>query len=169
MNSAEAIELGNFLAERIPFKAKSNLKAKPWTQAVFEALREFSEKKSWELHPSDRPYVGEYLCDFTLFEKCYGCRIACESQWNHGDSKHESDLSWAFDKLRGVKADVKLFIFEGTEDHEKSVLGEYLQNYAQLSPEETFILLRWTGSTFVGSWWTPEIAGAQLSPVFAPF
>jgi YD repeat-containing protein len=59
----------------------------------------------------ERPYAGEYLLDFVLWETGYGPRILCESQWQHLFGQLEA-IEWAFDKLRGVKGDIKVLIYE---------------------------------------------------------
>jgi hypothetical protein len=83
-----------------------------WTEAVYQSLTAFKREKGWKIFPPVKCYLGEYHCDFMLFEDGYGCRVACESQWQTFRSNAD-ELKWAFDKLRGVKSDMKLFIFEG--------------------------------------------------------
>ena len=111
------VELGNLLAEGIPRLAADSKSNRDWTKAVYELLKDYGSRRGWIIHPLDKCYAGEYLCDFTVFEKGYGCRIACESQWLTWRSNDQADLEWAFDKLRGVKGDIKIFVFEGTEQN----------------------------------------------------
>jgi hypothetical protein len=55
--------------------------------------------------------AGEFMTDFALFDKSRGFRIACESEWGALDR-----IDWAFDKLRSVKAEIKILIFERTHE-----------------------------------------------------
>ena len=159
------VELGNFLSKEIPQLANESPSYKVWTQAVYDALCAISSQYGWAIHPKDRCYAGEYLCDFTLHEKGYGCRIACESQWQHWKGIHQGDLDWAFDKLRGVKSDIKLFIFEGTDDEWQNVIRAYLGDYDQLSTDEAYLAMRWQRDRFVNSWWIPKHDGRQTEPI----
>lgn len=166
MTTQETLELGREIAERIPQLAIGQKNADAWTTAVHTALSHaVIQRTGWRLQPSDVPKRDEYLCDFMLMEVGYGCRVACESQWNHGASRHQGNLDWAFDKLRGVKADVKLFICEGEDAHWGAVSKSYLLDYAQLSPDETFVVLRWSHDHFVKTWWSPTVAGLQREPI----
>lgn len=165
-DAASLEKLGNTLAERIVFHAKMDTKFGPWTVAVYESLKEVASEQGWKIFPEERCYAGEYLCDFTLFDPDYGCRIACESQWNHtGGAGHVDVLGWAFDKLRGVKSDLKLFVFEGTDDEWLAVVAKYLDGYAQLSVGEAFLALRWNGKCFTKWRWTVGSPGMQKSPI----
>lgn len=158
-------ELDTFLAKDIPKRAAKSISNRMWTEAVYKSLTHFCERYRWSINPKERCYVGEYLCDFTLHEEGYGCRVACESQWQHWNGSHQAGLEWAFDKLRGVKSDVKLFVFEGTEEEWQGVINAYLTNYAQLSPSEAYLSLRWQGNQFVTSWWKPKQDGKQTIPI----
>ena len=159
------VELGKALASDIPLRAKKSDSYRVWTEAVYASLGEISKQYGWKIFPEIKCYAGEYLCDFTLHEDGYGCRIACESQWEHWKGNHQSDLDWAFDKLRGVKSDIKLFIFEGTEEQWRKVIQDYLQDYEQLSTREAYVALRYQVDRFVTSWWTPKHDGKQTEPI----
>lgn len=154
-------ELGSALALSIVDRAAGSDQFRPWTKAVYDALKTFGAVQGWTIHPKEEVCRGEYLCDFMLFEYGYGCRLACESQWHHGIRDHQNELNWAFEKLLGVKSDIKLFILEGTEDHWQAVQDKYLYGYAQLSTEETFLSLRWYKDKFYGCTWKPKHAGVQ--------
>lgn len=162
-------EFGIQISERIPELAESANDFKTWTRAVYDALREVQVQYGWTISPADRCYAGEYLCDFMLFEPGYGCRIACESQWMHWGREHQPTLGWAFHKLRGVKADVKLFVFEGSDQEWLNVQETYLRNYEQLSRSETFLALRWQKDAFKRSIWSPIRDGSQESVEFENF
>jgi hypothetical protein len=131
------------------------------TLAVHNALQVHAQNNGWRIYPELKPYVGEYLCDFMLFEKGHGCRIACESQWTNVRGHHLADIEWAFEKLLGVKSDIELFIFEGSEDDWLAVQSKYLVNYAQLTTEKVFVLLRLEHGKFSKSWWLPHKNGRQ--------
>ncbi len=134
----------------------------PWTLAVHQALKQFGKEQEgeWDIFPKERPCKGEYLCDFMLFEKNYGCRVACESQWDHG-ADLAWEIDWAFDKLRGVKSDIKLFVYEGAEKHFRAAVEKHLVEYAQLEPTEVFVALRWKKPSFEASWFQPVKSGIQ--------
>jgi hypothetical protein len=136
-----------------------------WTEAVYGSLMTFRQERGWDIFPSEKCYRGEYHCDFTLFEKGYGCRLACESQWQTFRS-HPDELEWAFDKLRGIKSDVKLFIFEAS-DSWKDEIRKYLEGYAQLDPSETFVFMRWNAAYWECFWWKPTVVGKQTE-AFSP-
>jgi len=148
-NRERVLAIGTMLAIQIPILANMSTSNRVWTRAVYEALKAYSRTMpGWQIYPPDKCYTAEYLCDFTLFEDGYGRRIACESQWSHWAHSQLIDMKWAFDKLRGVKADIKIFIFEGEEKNWKEVRDCYLKRYAQLSTDEAFIALHWKGDHF---------------------
>jgi hypothetical protein len=129
--------------------------------AVYDALKNYAKDKGWNIYPEKTCYKGEYLCDFTLFENGYGCRIACESQWLHWSGNNPTKIEWAFEKLLGVKSDIKLFIFEGAESEWPAICDKYLTDYAQLSVDEAFLILHWQAPHFIKSWWQPKKNGKQ--------
>jgi hypothetical protein len=157
------IEIGTFLASEIPMNNPDG--NTEWTLAVYNALKKFAKKKNWKIYPPEKCYKGEYLCDFTLFEDGYGCRIACESQWSFGIGDNNSKVDWAFDKLRGVKSDIKLFIFEGSDDEWPTIRDSYLLDNAQLSINEAFLILHWRNNQFIKSWWQPKENGIQKGAI----
>lgn len=157
MTEVDALALAKRLAVEIPERAQKYT-AGAWTQAVYESLKTFASEQSWNIIPPERCFKDEYHCDFMLFEKDYGCRLACESQWQ--TSSNVIEIKWAFNKLRGVKSDVKLFIFEAN-GHWEDDIREYLENYAQLDPIETFVFMRWHHKQWSLSWWKPKKAGVQ--------
>jgi hypothetical protein len=96
------------LAKRYPPTASGRSE---WTRAVWSYFQEFRLKYGWMLYPEAPPnggkVKGEFLTDFALFDGRIGCRIACESEWGN-----LGRVQWAFDKLRSVKADLKILIFQ---------------------------------------------------------
>jgi hypothetical protein len=87
-----------------------------WTRAVWQYFDTYyREAHNWDLYPKTKPVkgrvAGEYMTDFALIDG-RGYRIACESQWGEGLDQ----IDWAFDKLRAVKAEIKILIFERKHD-----------------------------------------------------
>lgn len=160
MDKEDALALADRLAVEVP-KLAATYTNGAWTLAVYQFLTAFKQAKgeSWKIFPPVKCYLGEYHCDFMLFEEGYGCRLACESQWQTFRSNAD-ELKWAFDKLRGVKSDVKLFVFEGPDTWVDDI-REYLEGYAQLDPVETFVFMRWNRDHWERSWWEPTVAGLQ--------
>jgi len=157
-------ELARHLSDSIPKLAGNDKRAKVWTEAVHKSFSEYGKaRQGWNVHPETKAKKGEYLCDFMLFEDGYGPRIACESQWLHHPrfGKHFDKLDWSFDKLRGVKADIKVFIYEEDKEDWEKIWPEYLTNYALLSPDEAFLILKFDHSFFRASWWQPSKPGVH--------
>jgi len=148
------------LSERIVSHANNSPNNGPWTAAVFKSLQEVASARGWKIFPEEKPYRGEYLCDFMLFEIEYGCRIACESQW-WWDTDPLHGLEWAFDKLRGVKSDLKLFIYEGNDGDLESLVSKYLERNAQIAKGELFLALRWSKDHFENHFWIAPLDGVQ--------
>ena len=120
-------ELARHLSASIPKFAEHAKSTGAWTEAVYQAFIEYKNgRPGWEIYPNAKVKKGEYLCDFMLFEQGYGPRIACESQWWHTWGDHYDKLQWSFDKLRGVKGDIKVFIFEGESQQWEMIRREYL-------------------------------------------
>lgn len=165
-NKAYVIDLGTKLGLEIPALIRNGSDDNTaWTLAVYKALKTLAKEKEWTIYPEEKCYKGEYLCDFTLFEDGYGCRIACESQWSFGIGDNNAKVDWAFDKLRGVKSDIKLFIFEGSENEWTTIRDGYLKNSAQLSTDEAFLILHWHQDRFIKSWWQPITNGKQTEAI----
>ncbi|MBS1821698.1 MAG: hypothetical protein JST61_06950 [Acidobacteria bacterium] len=118
----DAIAIARDMQEKLPVLAKRYPQTpkgrKEWTKAVWQYFEDFRKTKEpqWTLWPQELPksgkVKGEYLTDFSLCDEYIGYRIACESEWGGFDR-----IKWAFDKLRAVKADLKILIFE--EPHTK--------------------------------------------------
>jgi hypothetical protein len=142
-------------AEKISLTHARSEGREPWTKAVwhcFDILRR-EMWPDWTLYP-DQPArgagraKGEYLADFMLMDDKFGPRIACESELGN-----IGKIDWSFDKLRGVKADIKILIFEMTftddamlpESVSKMISG-YLANHAHFLPNEYFLLLQLSGN-----------------------
>ena len=161
---SDVSELAKHLSEHIPRLAEHAKSTGEWTGAVYDAFAEYIKTRpGWNIYPETKAKKGEYLCDFMLFEKGYGPRMACESQWWHSPrwGEHFVKLAWSFDKLRGVKADVKVFVFEGEAQDWERVRREYLTDYAFLSPDEAFLILNLDHRSFRASWWKPSRPGVH--------
>jgi hypothetical protein len=134
--------------------------------SYFNNLQTQYSAHEWVLFPATPPskgrVVGEYIVDFTLFDPKLGCRIACESEWADIDR-----IDWAFDKLRSVKADIKILIFQWdhTEDGQLPTLvmeriRPYLANTHHHHPNrEHYLLLQWQEETARIFLWTPQQPG----------
>jgi hypothetical protein len=160
----DVIELARYLSDQIPKLAEQAKSTGGWTVAVYDAFNGYKNARpGWRIYPETKAKEGEYLCDFMLFQERYGPRIACECQWQHSArwGPHSVKLAWSFDKLLGVKADIKVFVFEGETQEWESIRREYLTGYALLSPDEAFLLLKFDESKrgFHASWWKPSKCG----------
>ena len=132
-------------------------------------------RSEWALWPQKGPYKGEYLLDFVLWESGYGPRILCESQWHHGFSAIGA-IDWAFDKLRCVKGDIKVLIYEVSEqpngsqppDTVAEIVTGYLKELALLSNEEAFLLLNFNDHQKWAHWWKPVSSGSPAEIRFTP-
>ena len=165
----DVVELAHHLSSRIPKLAHEARSTGHWTEAVYKAFVEY-KKDGWKVYPETKAKKGEYLCDFMLFQDGYGPRVACESQWWHSWGEHEKKLEWSFDKLVGVKADIKVFIYEGDQEQWETICKPYLADYALLSPQEAFLTMRFDKG-FHCSWWKPSRPGVHEANeiVFEPF
>ncbi len=141
-----------------------------WTDVLWKFFNKYKSgrRPKWTMFPKERARKGEYLVDFILFEEGYGPRIAVESEWQYWRHKKPLDrIDWAFDKVRGVKADVKLLVYEwktppssGEPDRQvRKRIVQYLENYALLTPKEAFVFLQYTGDRPYGYWWQPRHEG----------
>lgn len=167
--------LGRFFAEKLSKEATRvagghmhpNGK-EPWTKAVwhcFETLR-VELGAGWTLYPKDPgkgpgKAKGEYLADFLLMDETFGPRIACESELGNAGK-----CDWSFDKLRGLKADIKMFIFEmGFTENDslpppiESMVTGYLSNHAHFLANEHFLLVQLSFGKTRCFHWEPTIRG----------
>ena len=168
-------DLARQLSSRIPVIA--NLPNTPygWTGAVWTAFNELAQAKKWTLYPGKQPYKGEYLLDFVLWEENYGPRVVCESQWQHRISGMPA-IDWAFDKLRGVKGDIKVLIFEcpmkgdatRPPDNVMRIVEPYLKELSLLSDGEAFLLLHFANKGKRAHWWKPTRQGNPNKIRFTP-
>jgi hypothetical protein len=116
-NRDDAINFARSLRDKLPDSMighdESLSGRSEWTRGIWRFLKTVGEEQDprWTLYPSSEPQkgrvLGEYLVDFALFDPVLGCRIACESEWGDIDR-----IDWAFDKLRAIKADIKVLIFQ---------------------------------------------------------
>ncbi|HZL27491.1 MAG TPA: hypothetical protein VFC39_13280 [Acidobacteriaceae bacterium] len=112
----DAVQLAVDMRLRLPEMAKKHPATdsgrSEYTRAIWNYFDEnFQRKYGWTLYPDTEPkkgrVAGEFMTDFALFDNKRGFRIACESEW--GDLDH---IDWAFDKLRAVKAEIKILVFQ---------------------------------------------------------
>jgi hypothetical protein len=113
----DAIALAKRLQEKLPKLAEAYPKTETGRTEYTKAIWKFFSEEctnydpEWTLYPKAEPQkgkvFGEFLNDFSLFDERWGCRIACESEWGDIDRVY-----WGFDKLRAVKADIKILIFQ---------------------------------------------------------
>ncbi len=128
-----------------------------WTKALwttFERLRK-ELGPGWKLYPDvigqgQGRARGEYLVDFMLMDDKRGPRIACESEL--GDVKA---INWAFDKLRGVKSDIKVLFFESEFAEDGGMLPQienfvkgYLAPNGQIYEAEHYLMLQFAHTEF---------------------
>ena len=142
----------------------------PWTAAIYACFRQLADdpqqighksRHRWIIYPSERPYAGEFMTDFAIYEEGYGFRVACESQWHEANNTER--VSDAFAKLLHVKSDLKVLIFESPHDEgctETKLLFDslhrnYLKDYMHFSAHEDYLLMQWHGSKARCYLWRP--------------
>lgn len=142
---------------------KSKSERPEWTWGVWKFWDSYRRSETmkrgriWELCPEE-PRKGEYLVDFMLFEKGYGPRIACESEWEESPD----EVLWDFEKLTGVKSDIKVLIHDcQSGDLLKKLSGAIPGNAnALVSPREGFLIVGFEGDRVRESrWWIPDREG----------
>jgi hypothetical protein len=157
-------------------KAQSG-KSRDWTQAIWDALKDLATKSSLDLYPKDGPYKGEYLLDFVLWEPDFGPRVIVESQWQHWKLEPLKAFGWAFDKLQGVKADLKVLVFDWDGLNAKQLpseivakLHESMCQYRMNSTSEHYLLIWFSGSQSTVFEWKPIREGKHTKEqvVFSP-
>lgn len=127
---------------------------KEYTNAVGEFWNDYAVHRErgtakWTVHT-------EYLTDFMLFEENYGPRIACESEW--GASVGE--VEWDFDKLCGVKADIKVLIHENRKgDLLKALARNCLAANSLITRGEGFLVVKFNGDKTDSRCWIPGRRG----------
>jgi hypothetical protein len=128
-----------------------------YTWAVGQFWEEYRRGKGpgWTLYPQGGGTSGHYLVDFILFDKAYGPRIACESEWGRG----WQDVVWDFDKLVGVKSDVKVLIHECGSKELMGGLKDAISGNALISSSEAFLVVGFEGEKSQAHWWIPDGSG----------
>lgn len=121
------------------------------------------------IHPKEAPYKSEYLVDFIFWDDGYGPRLACECQWLHWRNSGIGGIKWAFDKLRGVKSDLKVFIFDADFEVE-SIFRSFLVDIALHYTTEQYMFIQFDQSKTKAVTWKPLRNGVhQLEDiVFKP-
>lgn len=164
-NKKEVIKLATELGRDIPSVARDG-SSRAWTQAVWECFRNIGKNRSWLLYPDNQPYSGEFLVDFVLWDTNYGPRVVCESQWQHRFSGIDA-IDWAFDKLRCVKGDIKVLLYEWSEPSTGAappkkvadILERYLKQMELFSTDEAFLFMNFSKGVPWAHWWKPEQSG----------
>lgn len=130
---------------------------------MYACFAGIAKKRGWKIYPERQPYKGEYLLDFVLFEEGYAPHIVCESEWLTPKSNEYKDILWDFDKLRMVKRDIKVMIYEWPEGDGRleDALKGYLKDIQLLSTEEAFLFLNFDHGKPSAHWWQPEKSGKQ--------
>jgi hypothetical protein len=82
-----------------------------WTKAIWDYFDCLRTNYDWGFAPENQPTYGkakgEFLTDFALFDERFGNRVICESEWGN-----IGRIQGAFDKLREVKGDLKIIVFQ---------------------------------------------------------
>ena len=155
------------LIDRFPRATGKNRYKYQWTAAVFVYFRHLAlnptrlgfPAATWKMYPEEKPYKGEFLTDFAIWEEGYGLRIVCESQWYEGNNEtNRARVASALDKLLHVRADIKVLVFE--DSHETGTLMEHLRmtrmnKYLRFSDPEYYVLMQWHGDKVRSYLWCP--------------
>lgn len=171
INREEAIQIARDLGKQLPqlVKQKSVSGRTEWTKAIWCFFKKMQEDyPTWILYPSGEPIkgrvAGEYMVDFCLYDPQRGIRIACESEW--GDIGR---IDWGFDKLRSIKADLKILIFQASHspidgvDEAKDIFAR-IESYLCSShhhhrDREFYLFLQWDHDQVKLFRWEPEHEG----------
>ena len=152
----------------------------PWTAAIYVYFKRLAadpgmigcaSASDWTLFPREKPYSDEFITDFSIYEKQYGFRIACESQ-NHEKGQNAKRIIDGFAKLLHVKSDLKVLIFESDHDDShpettalfEGLQSDYLNGYMHFSSHEDYLFLQWSKSKVKCYLWRPFIS-ASLVPM----
>jgi hypothetical protein len=146
----------------------------PWTSAIYVYFKRLAadpriigcvSDNDWTLYPREKPYSDEFITDFSIYEKGYGFRIACESQ-NYEKGKNAKRIADGFAKLLHVKSDLKVLIFESDHDDSnpettalfEGLQSDYLSGYMHFSSHEDYLFLQWSGSKVKCYLWQPFVS-----------
>ena len=141
--------------------------SRDWTQAIWDSLKNLAEERNLAIHPTEGPYKGEYHLDFTLWEEGFGPIVGVESQWLHWRQKDPLDsVGWAFDKLQGIKCDLKVFIFDWDGLNARKLPPKIVQRlrdsmceYQMNSTSEHYVLIWFSGPYSEVFEWRPIRTG----------
>jgi hypothetical protein len=150
-----------------------------WTHAIWDSLEAFAKKRKLALYPEKGPYKGEYHLDFTIWQDGYGPLVGIECQWLHWRQKDPLNcFRWAFDKLQGVKCDLKILIFDWKGLNSKRLPREVekelhtsMCKYQMNLLSEHYLLIWFSWSEFEVFEWKPLRTGKH-SPeevIFSPW
>jgi len=169
-NRSDAESLARHMRDTLPGLAdkerpKTASGRTEWTRAVWQYFdSHYREAHGWEMYPATKPVkgrvAGEFMTDFALFERGRGYRIACEGQWG----ANLESIDWAFDKLRSVKAEIKILLFEREHEHEPrlpndvdAMVREYLAECGNHHADHEFYLfLQFSGRHAKLFIWQPK-------------
>ncbi len=158
--------LASALVSAITVDARRRAKigsSRDWTRAIWDSLKSLADKRALKLYPEEGPYRGEYHLDFTIWEEGYGPLVCIESQWLHWSQKDPLNaFGWAFDKLQGLKCDLKVLVFdwEGLDSQRlprklEQRLRVSMCGYQMNSLDEHYLLIWFSGSDSRVFEWKP--------------
>lgn len=171
----DAKKLAQYFAQALPEQARELSKehAHPegrevYTKAVWQCFSNLRTQlgEGWRLYPASigkgaGKASGEYLVDFMLMDETFGPRIACESEL--GSARN---IDWALDKLRGVKSDVKILVFEddfaqegGLPPRVAELARQYLANFGHYLSSEYFLFIQLSQNACKCFLWSPPSRG----------
>ena len=137
-----------------------------WTQAIYDGLKQLALQKQLAIFPAEKPKKGEYLLDFILWKPHFGPVVCVESQWQFWRNDNLEGINWAFDKLRGVKGQLKVLIFEwkrqGTSELPPTInklLTDCLSDFELHVEGEQYLLMWFCGSTCEAFEWSTLRSG----------
>ncbi len=143
------------LAKKCPVKTQYETKEYTWAVGQFWERYRRQMGPGWKLYPKNGATKGHYLVDFILFDKAYGPRIACESEWGMGSQ----GVAWDFEKLVGVKSDIKVLIHQCRSKKLLEYLKDAISGNALISSNEAFLVVGFEGEKSQAHWWIPDRNG----------
>lgn len=163
---AQNVERTRLMIDRSPNSKSPNRYKYRLTAAIYIYFKYLSKNPSrlgcsnadWKIYPEEKPYKGEFLTDFAIWESGYGLRIASESQL-HERKQNQTRVESALDKLLHVRADIKVLVFE--DSHENGGLLEHLHrnfltNYLRFEAAESYLFLQLDGEKVKPYIWCPS-------------
>jgi hypothetical protein len=171
----DVVAIGRQMREQLPILAtkyqQTNSGKTEYTKAIWEYFEQLRKNYGWIMSPATPPIrgrvKGEYLTDFALYDGILGNRLACESEW--GDI---GCIEWAFDKLRAVKADIKVFIFQWGHSRDgklpapiEKIFKSSLASCGHHHPgHEIYLFMQFDGEAATLFLWEPIVSGPFSDP-----